>query len=60
MLARHRCGFTLIELSIVLVIAGLLTGGILVGRDLTEVARGDAVGVGVDVPGEHGATVANG
>jgi prepilin-type N-terminal cleavage/methylation domain-containing protein len=31
---HHRLGFTLIELSIVLVIAGLIIGGILVGREL--------------------------
>ena len=29
-----RSGFTLIELSIVLVIIGLIAGGVLVGRDL--------------------------
>ncbi len=35
MLARKRTtGFTLIELSVVLVIIGLLVGGVLVGRDL--------------------------
>lgn len=34
MLPRSRSGFTLIELSIVLVIIGLLVGGVLVGRDL--------------------------
>ena len=27
----HRCGFTLIELSIVLVVIGLIVGGIRVG-----------------------------
>jgi prepilin-type N-terminal cleavage/methylation domain-containing protein len=31
-------GFTLIELSIVLVIIGLIVGGVLVGRDLIEAA----------------------
>ncbi len=31
---RHHSGFTLIELSIVLVIIGLIIGGVLVGRDL--------------------------
>jgi len=33
-----RRGFTLIELSIVLVIIGLITGGVLVGRDLINIA----------------------
>ena len=37
---RHsHSGFTLIELSIVLVIIGLLVGGVLVGRDLIEAAK---------------------
>ncbi len=31
-------GFTLIELSIVLVIIGLIVGGVLVGRDLIRAA----------------------
>jgi len=35
---NQRNGFTLIELSIVLVVIGLIVGGILVGRDLIEVA----------------------
>lgn len=34
-----RTGFTLIELSIVLVIIGLLVGGVLVGRDLIRAAE---------------------
>jgi len=34
-----RQGFTLIELSIVLVIIGLIVGGVLVGRDLIEAAK---------------------
>ena len=34
-----KLGFTLIELSIVLVIIGLLVGGILVGRDLIKAAE---------------------
>jgi len=34
----HRRGFTLIELSIVLVIIGLIVGGILVGQDLIHAA----------------------
>ena len=34
----YRSGFTLIELSIVLVIVGLLIGGVLVGRDLIAAA----------------------
>jgi prepilin-type N-terminal cleavage/methylation domain-containing protein len=39
MRASCRHGFTLIELSIVLVIIGLLVGGILVGRDLIRAAE---------------------
>ena len=34
-----RDGFTLIELSIVLVIVGLLVGGVLVGQDLIRAAK---------------------
>lgn len=34
----YKLGFTLIELSIVLVIIGLLVGGVLVGRDLIHAA----------------------
>lgn len=37
-LSRKELGFTLIELSIVLVIIGLIIGGILVGRDLIDAA----------------------
>jgi len=36
--SRNR-GFTLIELSIVLVIIGLIVGGVLVGRDLIQAAQ---------------------
>jgi prepilin-type N-terminal cleavage/methylation domain-containing protein len=35
----RNCGFTLIELSVVLVIIGLITGGILLGRDLIKAAE---------------------
>jgi len=35
----HEKGFTLIELSIVLVIIGLIVGGILVGQDLIKLAE---------------------
>ncbi len=38
MRASSRHGFTLIELSIVLVIIGLVVGGVLVGRNLLEAA----------------------
>jgi len=36
---HHRSGFTLIEMSIVLIIIGLIIGGVLVGRDLIEAAK---------------------
>lgn len=36
---RNRFGFTLIELSIVLVIIGLIVGGVLVGRDMIKAAQ---------------------
>src|SRR5688572_15781543 len=36
---KPNSGFTLIELSIVLVIIGLLVGGVLVGRDLIMAAE---------------------
>jgi len=38
-MALRTQGFTLIELSIVLVIIGLIVGGVLVGRDLIEAAK---------------------
>lgn len=37
--AKHKKGFTLIELSIVLVIIGLIVGGVLVGQDLIKAAQ---------------------
>ena len=37
--ARTEAGFTLIELSIVLVIIGLIVGGVLVGQDLIRAAE---------------------
>lgn len=40
---REKSGFTLIELSIVLVIIGLVVGAILVGKDLINAARLRAV-----------------
>ncbi len=39
MSAPSRHGFTLVELSIVLVIIGLIVGGVLVGRDLIKAAE---------------------
>src|SRR5579863_4925333 len=36
--SKKKSGFTLIELSIVLVIIGLIVGGILTGRDLIDAA----------------------
>jgi prepilin-type N-terminal cleavage/methylation domain-containing protein len=37
--SRHTLGFTLIEISIVMVIIGLLIGGVLVGKDLIASAE---------------------
>jgi prepilin-type N-terminal cleavage/methylation domain-containing protein len=37
--AKNKKGFTLIELSIVLVIIGLIVGGVLVGQDLIKAAE---------------------
>jgi prepilin-type N-terminal cleavage/methylation domain-containing protein len=39
MLPRYRSGFTLIEISIVLVIIGLIVGGILTGQNLIKAAE---------------------
>lgn len=36
---RHESAFTLIELSIVLVIIGLIVGGVLAGREMIEAAK---------------------
>lgn len=36
---KKKNGFTLIELSIVLVIIGLIVGGMLVGQDLINAAK---------------------
>lgn len=36
---RRNAGFTLLELSIVLVVAGLIIGGVLVGKQLIEAAK---------------------
>ncbi len=36
---KARAGFTLIEMSLVLVIIGLIVGGIFVGRDLIEIGQ---------------------
>ncbi len=41
---QHQKGFTLIEISIVLVIVGLLLGGVLKGRELIENAKIKRVG----------------
>ena len=37
--SSYKCGFTLIELSIVLVIIGLIVGGVLVGQNLIKAAE---------------------
>ena len=44
-MSQARRGFTLIELSIVLVIIGLIVAGVLTGRDLIEAARLKRVGI---------------
>jgi len=36
---KHESGFTLVELSIVLVIIGLIVGGVLVGQDMIKAAE---------------------
>lgn len=36
---KNKVGFTLVELSIVLVIIGLVIGGVMVGRDLIEASK---------------------
>lgn len=41
-------GFTLIEMSIVLVVIGLIVGGVLVGRDLIEIAQTRALIAQID------------
>ena len=50
---RHQ-GFTLIELSIVLVIIGLIIGGVLVGRDMIHAAQIRAT---ISQPPDHGAEI---
>ena len=40
---RSRAGFTLIELSIVLVIIGLVVGGIFVGKELVRASQLNSV-----------------
>lgn len=44
----HNRGFTLVEISIVLVIVGLLVGGILVGRNMIRSAEIRSVGTDVE------------
>jgi prepilin-type N-terminal cleavage/methylation domain-containing protein len=48
LLPRGAKGFTIIEMSIVLVIIGLLVGGVLVGRDLILVAEVQKTGTLID------------
>jgi prepilin-type N-terminal cleavage/methylation domain-containing protein len=39
MISNQKCGFSLVELSIVLVLLGLLTGGVLTGKNLIRAAE---------------------
>ena len=41
--SKHRSGFTLIELSIVLIIIGLIVSGVFVGKHLIEAAENRAI-----------------
>lgn len=45
---KKKTGFTLVELSIVLVIIGLIVGGVLVGRDLINAAKLRAVLIDIE------------
>ena len=46
--SRNSSGFTLIELAVVLIIIGLLTGGVFTGQSMLQNARLASIGTGIE------------